>query len=54
MSNLQRETLGNISRLVDQMSYAAMCGHVETLKAQFITLQKYMARLEIVQEYIGG
>lgn len=52
MNDLQRETLGRIARLVDQMGYTAMNGHMETLKAQFETLKKQMARLETIKEYI--
>jgi hypothetical protein len=52
MSDLQRETLGSIARLVDQMGYAAMNGHIEVLKAQFDALKKQMAKLEIVREYV--
>lgn len=53
MSELQRETLGSIWRLCDQMVYAAEQGHVETLKAEFDTLKKHMARLDMIREYIG-
>ena len=52
MSNLEREALGNIWRLCEQMSYAAQTGKVETLKAQYDTMKKLMARLDIVQQYI--
>ena len=52
MNDLQRETLGSIARLVDQMGYAAMNGHLETLKAQFDTLKKQMARLDVIRDYI--
>ena len=52
MTDLQRETLGSIARLVDQMCYTAMNGHLETLKAQFEALKKQMAKLEIVREYL--
>ena len=52
MSDLQRETLGSIARLVDQMGYAAMNGHIEVLKAQFDALKKQMAKLEIIREYV--
>ena len=52
MSDLQRETLGSIARLVDQMGYAAMNGHLETLKAQFLTLQKQMAKLDTIKELL--
>ena len=52
MNDLKRETLGAIWRLLDQMSYAAEQGHVETLKAQFDTLKKQMARLDIINDCI--
>lgn len=52
MSDLKRETLGDIARLCEQMSYTAMEGHVETVKAQFDTLKKQMARLDIIRQYI--
>ena len=54
MSDLQRETLGSIARLCDQMGYAAMNGHIETLKAQFDTLKKQMAKLDLVEQHIAG
>ena len=49
MSELQRETLGSIARLAEQMSYCAMNGYTDTLKAQFLTLQKQMARLDMIE-----
>ena len=52
MNDMQRETLGSIARLVDQMGYTAMQGHMETLKAQFDTLKKQMAKLEMIRQYI--
>lgn len=52
MNDLQRETLGCISRLADQMAFAAMEGRVELLKAQFDTLRKHMARLQMIEEVI--
>ncbi len=52
MTDLQRETLGNIARLADQMSYAAMQGYTAMLKAQFESLARQMRRLEIIEEYI--
>lgn len=48
MNGIKREVLGTIWRLCEQMSYAAEQGHVETLKAQYDSLKKYMARLEMV------
>lgn len=48
MSDLQRETLGNIARLAEQMAYTAMQGMIETLKVQFDTMKKQVARLEII------
>lgn len=50
MDDLKRETLGRIWRLCEQMAYAAEHGHVETLKAQFQTLSKQMAKLETIDE----
>ena len=50
MGELQRETLGAIWRLCEQMAYTAEHGHVETLKAQYDALKKQMARLEIARE----
>jgi hypothetical protein len=52
MTDLQRETLGSIWRLCEQMAYTAEHGHVATLKAQFDALKKQMAKLEIVREYV--
>ena len=52
MSDVQRETMGAIARLAEQMSYTAMNGHYATLKAQFQTLQKQMAKLETIKEYM--
>lgn len=52
MNELQRETLGCISRLADQMSYAAMQGHAEVVKAQFDTMKKYIARLQTIKEAV--
>ena len=52
MNDLKRETLGSIARLCEQMSYTAMEGHAETVKAQFETLKKQMARLDIIRQYI--
>ena len=48
MNDIKREVLGTIWRLCEQMAYAAEQGHVETLKAQYDTLRKYMTRLEMV------
>lgn len=53
MNGLERETLGQIWRLCEQMSYAAQSGYTDTLKAQFICLQKQMVRLDMIQEQIG-
>lgn len=52
MNDLTRETLGSIARLAEQMSYAAMSSHTETLKAQFLTLQKQMAKLDTIKELL--
>lgn len=52
MGDLQRETLGSIARIVDQMGYTAMNGHLETLKAQFEALTKQMAKLDMIKEYV--
>ncbi len=51
MSDIQRETLGSIARLAEQMSYAAMNGLMDTLKAQMGTLQRLMAKLETGGRY---
>ncbi len=48
MNEVQRETLGSIWRLCEQMAYSAERGLTETLKAQFDTLRRRMARLEEV------
>ena len=48
MDEIKREVLGTIWRLCEQMAYAAEQGHVETLKAQYSALRKYMERLEMV------
>ena len=53
MSDTQRETLGNIARLTEQMSYAAMNGMVKTLAAQFNVLKKHMERLDAARERIA-
>ena len=52
MSDLQRETLGSIWRLCEQMAYTAEHGHVATLRAQFDVLKKQMAKLEIASDYL--
>lgn len=52
MSDIQRETLGSIWRLCEQMAYTAEHGHVATLRAQFDALKKQMARLEIASDYV--
>lgn len=54
MNDLQRETLGCISRLADQMYFAAMQGHAEVVKAQFDTMKKYIARLQMFKEEEHG
>ena len=48
MSDMQRETLGAIARLADQMNYTAMNGRTELLKAQFLAMQKQMAKLDMI------
>lgn len=53
MSDTQRETLGNIARLTEQMSYTAMNGMVKTLAAQFNVLKKHMERLDAAGERIA-
>ena len=52
MNELKRETLGDIWTLCDQMAYAAQTGKTETLRAQFATMLKLMARLDMIQEHI--
>lgn len=52
MSELQRETLGSIARLAEQMAYAAMNGHSAMVQAQFETMRRYIARLQVTQDYI--
>lgn len=52
MGDLQRETLGSIARIAEQMSYTAMNGMTETLKVQFETMKKQMAKLDMVGKYI--
>lgn len=54
MSDLQRETLGSIARLAEQMAYTAMNGMTETLKVQYDTLKKQMAKLDLVEQHIAG
>lgn len=54
MNGLERETLGSIWRLCEQMAYAAEAGYIDTLKAQFQCLQKHMVKLDMIREYIGG
>ena len=54
MTDLQRETLGDIARLADQMAYTAMHGMTETLKVQFDTLKKQIKKLEVVRQHIAG
>lgn len=53
MNELLRETLGQVWRVCDQMSYAAQAGYMDTLKAQYLCLQKQMAKLELIQEQVG-
>ena len=50
MNDVQRETMGAIARLAEQMSYAAMNGHYAMLKAQFDTLRRQMAKLDTIKE----
>ena len=52
MSDVQRETMGAIARLAEQMSYAAMNGHYAMLKAQFDTMRRQMARLDMISEHL--
>lgn len=52
MSDLQRETLGSIARLAEQMAYAAMHGHSAMVQAQFETMRRYVGKLQMVQEHI--
>ena len=52
MSELQRETLGSIARLAEQMAYTAMQGHGETLRAQYDTMTRLMARLDVIRGHI--
>ena len=54
MSELQRNTLGAIWRLCQQMEYTAEHGMTEVLKAQYNTLSKYMARLDMIKEVVNG
>lgn len=53
MNELEREALGAIWRLCDQMSYAAQAGYRDTLKAQFDTLKKHMAKLDLIEQAKG-
>lgn len=53
MNEVMRETLGSVWRLCDQMSYAAENGMVATLRAEYDSLKRLMARLEVIQEHIG-
>lgn len=52
MTSLERETLGSIWRLCEQMGYAAQQGYIDTLKAQFNNLQKQMAKLDTIKELL--
>ena len=53
MNELERETLGQIWHLSEQMAYAAQSGYTDTLKAQYLCLQKQMKKLELIQEQVG-
>ena len=50
MSGIEREAMGNIWHLCEQMAYTAQQGHIETLRAQYSTLSKYMQRLEVLDD----
>ena len=52
MNEVKRETLGAIARLCQQMEYSSMNAHTEMLKAQFLTLQKQMAKLDTIKELL--
>ena len=52
MNEIQRNTLGSIWRLCQQMEYAAENGHVATLRAQFLALSKLMARLDMLEKVV--
>jgi hypothetical protein len=52
MNEIKRDTLGAIWRLLSQMEYAAENGYTDTLKAQFTTLMKQMARLEMIEKNV--
>lgn len=52
MSDIERDTLGSIWRLCEQMAYAAQQGYVDTLKAQYDTLRRQMWRLEMLKKHI--
>lgn len=54
MNDVTRDTLGSIWRLCEQMAYTAEHGYTVTLKAQFDTLRRMMAKLDTAQEYIAG
>ena len=54
MNDLKRETLGAIARLAEQMSYAAMNGHAAVVKAQFDTMKRHVARLDVIETYIDN
>lgn len=49
MTDMERDALGSIWRLCEQMSYAAQQGYVDTLRAQYDTLRKWMQRLEMAK-----
>ena len=48
MQKLERDTLGAIWRLCDQMAYSAEKGMTNTLKAQAEILNRLIARLDLV------
>ena len=52
MNEAKRETLGAIARLCQQMEYTAMNDHYAMLKAQFDTLRRQMAKLDVIAEYL--
>lgn len=49
MTEMERDVLGNIWRLCEQMAYAAQQGYMDTLRAQYDTLRKWMQRLEMAK-----
>ena len=50
MNEPRRETFGAIWRLCEQMAYSAENGREELLKAQYSTLSKYIARLDMLKK----